>query len=125
MRQAEITYYKRIFDNRKNNIKKLWELMGQLLTPTKQVRSSKSISKLLVSGKEISDDKQITNALNDYFANIRSTQLAVLQNSCSTVGILLGKLIQFLCLAGKMKYICWETFVKHFCEMGIKRRNFF
>ena len=40
----------------------------------------------------------------------RSTQRAVLQKSCCTVGILLGKLIQFYLLAGKMKYICWETF---------------
>ena len=70
IRQAEINYYKGIFDDKKNNIKKLWEHMGQLLTPTKQARSSKSISKLLVSGKEISGDKQIANALNDYFANV-------------------------------------------------------
>ena len=44
--------------------------MGKLLTPTKQAGSSKSISKLLVSGKEISGDKQIASALNDYFANV-------------------------------------------------------
>ena len=44
--------------------------MGQLLTLTKQPRSSKSISELLVSGKEISGDKQIASALNDYFANV-------------------------------------------------------
>ena len=44
--------------------------MGQLLTHTKQARSSKSISKLLVSGKEISFDKQIASAINDYFANL-------------------------------------------------------
>ena len=70
MRQTEMNYYKWIFDNKKNNIKKLWEHMGQLLTPTKQARSSKSISKLLVSGKEISGDKQIANALHDHFANV-------------------------------------------------------
>ena len=70
MRQAEINYYKWIFDNKKNNIKKLWEHVGQLLTPTKQARSSKSISKLLVSGKEILGEKQIANALNDYFTNV-------------------------------------------------------
>ena len=70
IRQAEITYHKGIFDNKKINIKKLWEHVGQLLTPTKQARSSKSISKLLVSGKEISGDQQIANAFNDYFANV-------------------------------------------------------
>ena len=70
IRQAELTCYKGIFDNKKNNIKKLWEHMGQLPTPKEQARSSKSISKLLVSGKEVSGDGQIANALNDYFANV-------------------------------------------------------
>ena len=37
--------------------------------------------------------------------HFRSTQRAVLQKSCSVVGVLLGKLIHFSCLAGKMKYI--------------------
>ena len=46
---------------------------GATLTPTKQARSSKSISKLLVNDKEISGDKQIANALNDYFANVADT----------------------------------------------------
>ena len=35
----------------------------------------------------------------------RSTQQAVLQNSCSTVGIFAGKVDPVLCLAGKMKCI--------------------
>ena len=38
--------------------------------------------------------------------------IIVLQKSCSTVGILLGKLIHFYVFAGKMKYICWETILK-------------
>ena len=41
--------------------------------------------------------------------DIMSTQRAVLHNSCSTVGVLLEKIDPVLCLAGKMKYICWET----------------
>ena len=43
-----------------------------------------------------------------YFRGLgfRSTQRAVLQKSCSTVGILLGKLIHFYVL---LKYDCWET----------------
>ena len=60
--QAEINYYEGIFDNKKYNIKMLWEHVGQLLTPTTQARSSKSIHKLLVSDKKISGDKQIANA---------------------------------------------------------------
>ena len=62
-----------------------------------------------------------------FFCLNRSSQRAVLQKRCSTMGILLGKLIQF-CLAGKMKYMCWETFLKTLCEMGVIPRggeNFF
>ena len=42
--------------------------------------------------------------------SVRSTKQAVLQKSCSALGILLEKLIPFLGVAGKIKYICSETF---------------
>ena len=54
--------------------------------------------------------------------SIRSTQRAVLQKSCSTVGILLGKLIQF-CVDSKMNYICWETFLENVLLNGHYRRK--
>ena len=59
---------------------------------------------------------------------VRSTQRVVLQNSCSTVGILLAKLIQFYALLAKWNTSAVRTALKTFCEMGIiaaKRRKFF
>ena len=54
----------------------------------------------------------------------RSTQRAVLINSCSTEGILLGKSIQvYVLFAGKTKYICWETFLKSFLRNRPDRRE--
>ena len=52
-----------------------------------------------------------------------STQRAVLQNSCYTVGILLGKIDPVLCLAGKMKEVCWETLLKYVLLIGHYRRE--
>ena len=49
----------------------------------------------------------------------RSTQRAVLQNSCSAMGILLGKLIQFYVLLVRWKTFAGRHFKKTFCEMGI------
>ena len=40
----------------------------------------------------------------------RSTQRAVLQNNCSTVGILLGKLIQFYVLLARWNTSAWRLF---------------
>ena len=43
-------------------------------------------------------------------------------------GYFAGKIDSLLCLAGKMKYICWETNHKFLCEMVIiaaKRGKFF
>ena len=39
-----------------------------------------------------------------------STQRAVLQKKLFYSWYFAGKIDQVLCLAGKMKYICWETF---------------
>ena len=56
----------------------------------------------------------------------RNTQRAVLQNSCSTVGILLGNLILFNVLLARWNASVGRLFFKTFCEMGIiarKREN--
>ena len=75
-KKFEMAYYKMSFPlvklSRNRAIDKPWITTGvkkeykRKQRSTKQARSSKSISKLLVSGKEISGDKQIANALNDY-----------------------------------------------------------
>ena len=44
---------------------------------------------------------KILQSKEEYQTIFRSTQRAVLQNSCSTVGILLGKLIQFYVLLAR------------------------
>ena len=38
-------------------------------------------------------------------------------------GYFAGKIDPVLCLAGKMNYICWETFLKNFLLNGHYRRD--
>ena len=61
--------------------------------------------------------------IEEMLKKYRSNQRAVRQKSCSTVGILLGKLIKFLCVAGEMKYICWETFSKLFVKWALSPQS--
>ena len=73
IRKSEINYYQNILSDRKNNIKDMWKHLGLLLNPNKNnSQNKKSVSKLNINGKTITEDKNITNAFNKYFANIGS-----------------------------------------------------
>ena len=59
---------------------------------------------------------------------LRSTQRAVLQKKLFYSGYSAGKIDSVLCVAGKMKYICWETFLEKFLlnrHYGREAANFF
>ena len=49
----------------------------------------------------------------------RSTQRDVLQKKLFCSGYFAGKIDPVLCGAGKMKYICWETFQKLFVKWAL------
>ena len=63
------------------------------------------------------DYHQFHNNPSQCECNTRIPQRAVLQKSCSTIGMLYGKLIA-LRVAGKRKCICWETFLENFLLNG-------
>ena len=50
-------------------MKEMWKELGNLLT-TKKKNKGSSISKIIINSKEITDDKDIANVLNDYFTEI-------------------------------------------------------
>ena len=62
-------YYKDLF-NDKNSIKRLWTNLGHLLNPNKHSNNSRAIDKLLIDGKEIKNNSEIVDTLNNYFADI-------------------------------------------------------
>ena len=72
-RKSEINYYQNIFsDRKKNNIKDVWKHLRFLLNPNKNnSQNKKSVSKLSINGRIITEDKNIANAFNEYFANQR------------------------------------------------------
>ena len=79
IRKAEINYYRKIFDQKENNIKNLWKHLGSFLnSPRKNTKVR--IDKLLVNGKELTNTKDIADSLNNYFINI-GTQLATKVNA--------------------------------------------
>ena len=51
IRQAEISYFKDMFDNKKNSIKMLWSNLEHILSPNKRHNKSNSIDRLLIDGK--------------------------------------------------------------------------
>ena len=71
IRQCEVNYYQDLFNDKKNSIKRLWTNLGHLLNPNKHSNNSRAIDKLLIDGKEIKDNSEIADTLNNYFADIR------------------------------------------------------
>ena len=69
IRNAEIKYYKRVFNEKENGIKQMWKTLSPILNRNKNSKP-KSINKLNINGKNIYNDKDIADALNNYFANI-------------------------------------------------------
>ena len=68
IRQSEINYFEEMFDHKKNSIKMLWSNLGNILSPDKGHKSN-SIDSLLIDGKEVKDDSEIADSLNEYFAS--------------------------------------------------------
>ena len=70
LRQEENNYYKKIFNEKENEIKQMWKYLGPILNPAKKGSKNNSIDKLIIDGVIIQNYKDIANALNIYFSNI-------------------------------------------------------
>ena len=69
VRKAETEYYKESFNNKTHNMKEMWKELGNLLNANKK-KTSNSISKLIINNKELKNNKDIANALNEHFTAI-------------------------------------------------------
>ena len=69
IRKAETEYYKESFNNKTHNLKEMWKELGNLLNANKK-KTSNSISKLMINNKELKNNKDIANALNEHFTTI-------------------------------------------------------
>ena len=68
IREAKIQYYDKLFSQYKNDIKKTWQTLSNIICKSNTKR--KTLDKIIVDSKVIKDEKEICNKFNDFFANI-------------------------------------------------------
>ena len=68
IREAKIQYYDKLFCQYKNDIKKTWQTISNIICKSNTKR--KTLDKIIVDSKVIKDKKEICNKFNDFFANI-------------------------------------------------------
>jgi hypothetical protein len=69
IRIARNSYYKTSFENSRNNLKKTWNTIGNILG---QGRRSTCIKRLIIDDREITDFDTMAEEFNTFFANIGS-----------------------------------------------------
>ena len=69
IRKEQGIYYLNIINSEKKTLKTLWNLFGKVMN-TKKNREKLKIQELKVKSKSITDDKEIADTINNYFANI-------------------------------------------------------
>ena len=69
IRKAEADYYKESFNSKIHSMKEMWKELGNLLNSNK-TKNNNSISKLIINNEELTNNKDIANALNTHFTTI-------------------------------------------------------
>lgn len=67
IRKSRLDYYKILFENSKDDIKKTWAIINSTIRPGKKLSN---ILKLHYNNETITDPKQIAEALNSHFAGV-------------------------------------------------------
>ena len=67
IRDAKLKYYEQQISQHKNNIKKTWGVISELLS---KKNNRQYIGKLTVNGRQITDQKTIVEQFNNFFINI-------------------------------------------------------
>ena len=65
IRKEKRAYYKFKFDNAKDNIKKTWNVVNDVLN--KQKSKKKSITVIEINDRKVTDKQEIVNIFNDFF----------------------------------------------------------
>ena len=66
--EAKSSYYHRCFENAKNDMKRQWSTINEILH--KQTKKTYVLDHFVIDGKQITDQKAISNTFNNYFVNI-------------------------------------------------------
>ena len=70
MFKAEKDHYDKLICNSKNNLKKSWRILKDIINKKQQ---SGSKSRFLVNNRIVTDSKEICNGFNDFFVNVGTT----------------------------------------------------
>ena len=69
MRQAQESYYTKLFDEKQNGMKKMWNHLGCMLNP-KRSKGPQMIKRLCIDGKNVTENLEISEMLNQHFCSI-------------------------------------------------------
>ena len=78
-RKAERNYYIEQFELNKQDLKKSWEIIKNLIGKEDNKCSMNQID-FLINGQYVSDRKTIANTFNDYFINVGSSLASSIQS---------------------------------------------
>ncbi len=81
-------YFHDILSDTKASLKKLWSIFGPIINPSKR-NKKQFIEKLLINNKSITENADIANTLNQYFATIGnrlSHGMSVKKQPCEILG---------------------------------------
>ena len=67
IRKSKLMFYNRAFENCKSNMKQTWSLIKNIVNNSD---ARKSIKKIIVDEIEITSEPEMTEAFNEYFANV-------------------------------------------------------
>ena len=71
IRKAEDEYYKNLINSEKQNLHTLWNIFGSIVNPRK-IKKDNKIKELFYNNKHITNDQEISDALNEHFSTIGS-----------------------------------------------------
>ena len=69
MKEAENSYYSKLFSNTNNSATTFWKTFGSTLNPGRN-KSKSYLEKLIINGQEVTNNTDIANELNNYFCKI-------------------------------------------------------
>ena len=83
IRKAQENYYKKLFDDKHNGMKQMWNHLGTMLNP-KRIKGPLMIKRITSEGKYITDNSEIAETLNKHFCTVGKNLAAKVPNPKSS-----------------------------------------
>ena len=80
IREAEKKYYQNLFEDTRSSSYNLWKNIGPIINPSKKKKLN-NINKLVINGHSISDSKDISQYMNNFFCSIGNDLQSVIPNT--------------------------------------------